>query len=129
MSSIEYKDSSGFSIAFQVSAELLKFNLSDSIWFSIGRMLLKALDKLFLNPVKELVVHVMEFRDSLIIEGEKSKARIHTGKLIEVTKVYEQSKRDVDNLPNLSVEAKEKLIARLDRALDIHMEKIIEFGS
>jgi hypothetical protein len=129
MSSIEYKDSSGFSIAFQVSAELLKFNFSDSIWFSIGRMLLKALDKLFLNPVKELVVHVMEFRDALIIEGEKSKARIHTGKLIEVTKVYEQSKRDVDNLPNLSTEAKEKLIARLDRALDLHMDKIIEFGS
>jgi hypothetical protein len=129
MSSIEYKDSSGFSIAFQLSTELLNFKLSDSIWFSIGRILLKAIDKLFLNPVKALVVHVMEFRDELIIEGEKSKARIQAGKLIEVTKVYEQSKSDVDNLPNLSAEAKQRLIARLDRALDLHMEKIIEYGS
>lgn len=129
MSSIEYKDTSGFSIAFQLSTELLNFKLSDSIWFSIGRILLKAIDKLFLNPVKAFVVHVMEFRDELIIEGEKSKARIQAGKLIEVTKVYEQRKSDVDNLPNLSIEAKQKLIARLDRALDLHMEKIIEYGS
>ncbi len=129
MSSIEYKDSSGFSIAFQVSAELLKFKFSDSIWFSIGRILLKAIDKLFLNPIKEFVVHVMEFRDELIIEGEKSKARIQAGKLIEVTKVYEQRKSDVENLPNLSPEAKQKLISRLDRALDLHMEKIIEIGN
>lgn len=129
MSSIEYKDSSGFSIAFQLSAELLKFKFSDSIWFSIGRILLKAIDKLFLNPIKEFTVHVMEFRDELIIEGEKSKARIQAGKLIEVTKVYEQRKSDVDNLPNLSAEAKQKLISRLDRALDLHMEKIIEYGS
>jgi hypothetical protein len=129
MSSIEYKDSSGFSIAFQLSTELLNFKLSDSIWFSIGRILLKAIDKLFLTPVKAFVVHVMEFRDELIIEGEKSKARIQAGKLIEVTKVYEQKKNDVENLLNLSIEAKQKLIARLDRALDLHMEKIIEYGS
>lgn len=129
MSSIEYKDSSGLSIAFHLSTELLKFNFSDSIWFSIGRMLLKAIDKLFLTPIKEFVVHVMEFRDALIIEGEKSRARIQVGKLIEVTKVYEQSKSDVNNLPNLSSEAKEKLIDRLDRALDQHMEKIIEYST
>ena len=129
MSSIEYKDSSGLSIAFHLSTELLKFNFSDSVLFSIGRLLLKAIDKLFLTPIKEFVVHVMEFRDALIIEGEKSKARIQTGKLIEVTKVYEHSKRDVENMPNLSSEAKQKLIARLDRALDLHIDKIIEYSS
>jgi hypothetical protein len=128
MSSIEYKDSSGLSIAFHFSAELLKFNFSENIWFSIGRLLLKAVDKLFLDPVKGFVVHVMEFRDALIIEGEKSRARIQTGKLIEVTKVYEQAKCEVENLAGLSGEAKQKLIIRLDRMLDLHMDQIIEYG-
>ncbi|MDP2365690.1 MAG: hypothetical protein Q8M94_18225 [Ignavibacteria bacterium] len=121
-------EQSGMAIKFIVP-DLIKFNFSESIWLSIARVILKAIDKLFLTPAKEFIVHVMEFRDSLIIEGEISKARIQAGKLIEVTKVYEQSKRDVDNLSNLSIEARQKLVNRLDRALDLHIDKIIEYGS
>lgn len=129
MSSIEYKDSSlGLTVAFDFAADLLKFSFSESVWFSIARVFLLTIDKLLFTPIKKFVLHVNQFREAIIIEWETSKARIQTGKLIEVTKVYEQKKSEVENLPNLNYEAKEKLIARLDRALDLHMEKIIEYG-
>ena len=130
MASIELKEPSlGLSVAFDFATDLLMFKFSNTIWMSIARVFLYSIDKLILTPVKNLILHVNQFRETIIIEWETSKARIQTGKLIEVTKVYEQKKSEVENLPNLSIEAKQKLIARLDRALDLHMDRIIEYGS
>ena len=78
-----------------------------------------------LSPVKNLIIHVNQFRESLIVEFEASRARINKAKIIEVTKVYEQGKTDVESMP-LSFQAKQKLIERLDKALDIQVDKIIE---
>jgi hypothetical protein len=129
MASIELKDSSlGLSVGFDFATDLLMLKFSNNIWLSIARVFLYSIDKLILTPIKNIILHVNQFREAIIIEWETSKARIQTGKLIEVTKVYEQKKSEVENL-NLSIEAKQKLIARLDRALDLHMDRIIEYCS
>jgi len=130
MASIEYKDSSlGLTVSFDFVTDLLQYKFGDSIWFSIARIILKSINRLILTPIKNLILHINQFREAIIIEWETSKARIQSGKLIEVTKVYEQQKNNVEDLPNLSGEAKRKLISNLDKALDQHIERIIEYAS
>ena len=39
----------------------------------------------------------MEFREELIVEWEKSKAHVQASKIIEVTRVYEIKKKEVED--------------------------------
>lgn len=128
MASLQYKDTSlGLTVAFDFATDLLKVSFSENIWFAIARVVINSIDKIFLTPLRTFIVRVNQFRESIIIEWETSKARIRTGKLIEVTKVYEKGKTDVENLP-LSLGSKQKLIKNLDIMLDKHVNRIIEYG-
>ncbi len=125
-SSLSYNDSSlGLTVALDFATDLLQVSFSNNIWLSIARIILKTIDKALLTPVKNLVLHINQFRETIIVQWEASKAKIQAGKLMEVTMVYEQKKSEVDNL-SISDLAKQKLIKRLDVALDAHMDKIIE---
>jgi hypothetical protein len=128
MATIEYKDPSfGITVAFDIPTSILEFNFSGNIWLSIARCIIKAIDKILLTPVKSLVFQVNRFREDIIVEWEKSKARIKANKLIAVAIVYEQKKLEVEKFC-FTTEAKQKLIARLDRALDMQLEQIIEYS-
>lgn len=128
MASLQYKDTSlGLTVAFDFATDLLKVSFSENIWFAIARVVINSIDKIFLTPLRTFIVRVNQFRESIIIEWETSRARIRTGKLIEVTKVYEKGKADVENLL-LSLESKQKLIKNLDIMLDKHVNQIIEYG-
>lgn len=126
MSTLKYEHTSGLSLAFEFTNDILKFNFSEGIWFSIARILIKVLEKLILEPVKQLVFRVKQFHDEIIIESTVSKSRIRATTLVEITKVYEDKKREVDSIVGLSDEAKQKLINNLNIALDIDMANVIE---
>lgn len=128
MSSLEYRDTSwGLTVAFDFATDLLRFNFTDSIWFAIARVIITSLDKVFLTPLRSIIVRVIQFRESIVIEWAASRARIRVGQLIEVTKVYEKGKKDVEGLP-LSPESKQKLIGNLDAMLDKHIREILEYA-
>jgi hypothetical protein len=127
-SSLTYKDSSvGLTVAFDFASEILRLNFNDNIWFAIARVLLKGINKAILTPIRHVIFHVNQFRETISIEWEKSKANIRAGKLVEVTKIYEKHKSEVDSL-SLTSEAKQKLIRNLDIMLDKHVAQIIEMG-
>lgn len=129
MASIEYKDPSlGLTVGFDFAVGLLHYQFSENIWLSIARVIIKALDKVLLQPIKNFIFHVNQFREDIIIEWEASKARIKARSLVEVAKIYEQEKAKVERESTFSYEAKQKLIARLDRSLDLHMDKIVEYA-
>ena len=117
----------GVTVAFDFASKLTKFRFNDSIWLSIARVIIKALDILIISPIKNIVLRIWEIRDEIIIAWEKSKARVQAQKLVEVTYIYEEKKKEVQDSQDFSQEAKQKLIANLDRALDSQVDKIIQF--
>lgn len=130
MSSIEleYKDEAlGLSVVFDFATEVIRFGLSNNIWFTIARLIIKTIDKLFLQPGKKIFVRVMEFREELILEWVKSEARIQAGKLIEITRVYEQKKEEVENDTCFSTEVKVRLKTLLDRDLEMRLAQIMVY--
>lgn len=128
MASLEYEDKSlGLTVAFNFATDLLKFSFTDSIWFAIARVIIRGIDKILLGSLSSIVFRVIQFRESIVIEWEVSKARIRVGKLIEVTKVYEKGKQDVEGM-SLNLADKQKLIGNLDIMLDKHISHIIEYG-
>lgn len=132
MSSIEYKDSSlGLTVGLEFATNLVRFQFSDNIWFSIARVIVKAIDKVLLEPIKNLVLHVVQIGEMISIAWENSKARIRVGKIMEVSKTYEDAIYSITNgsrMSYLSQEKKASLIHTLEQAKENQLSKIIEYG-
>jgi len=127
MASIEYKDSSlGLTIAFDLAPQVLSLNITSSVWYAVARVIIESIN-LLLGPVKKLIFRVKQVRKDIIVEWEKSKACIRAEKLMAITLIYESEKARVETL-SLSMAAKQKLIANLDKMLDKHVQEIIEVG-
>jgi hypothetical protein len=112
---------------FNYSTADLFSSIGNSIWDSIARVIISSADKLYKTSPRNLTFHVRQLQGYVIIESESSVIRIQKEKLKEIIKVYEQSKIEAEAMSELSLEARQKLIARIDAALDTHLDKIITY--
>lgn len=128
MASLEYKDQSlGLTVAFNLATDLLSFNLSQNIWLTIARVFLNTIGKI-IEPVKRFVFEVYQLGETIIVQLEASKARINKNKIIAVAREYEKGIEEVENDPAFSPARKAMLVARLNTALDDHVNRIMAIG-
>lgn len=128
MGLLEYKVSS-LNTTFNYSTADLFSDISNSIWNSIARVIFSSIHRLYKTLPKNLVFNVSQSQGYVVIESETSAIRIQKAKLIEVIKIYEQSKSEVEAMAGLSFEAKQRLIERIEVALDMHMDKILKYDN
>ena len=128
MSILKYTDSSGLIIGFDFSKEVFDLSINQNIWISIAKVIIKVIDKILLEPFKELIIHVKEIKNELNIQVHTSRAVIRTEAILRVSSIYEEGKKQVEiKYKELSVSAKQKMIRNLDRALEKQIEDIIQY--
>ncbi len=128
MGSSEYKVLS-LDTTFNYSTADLFSDIGNSIWDSIARVIMSSIGKLYETLPKNLIFNVSQSQGYVVIESESSAIRIQKEKLIEVVKIYERSKKEVEEMPNLSFSAKQRLIEKLDVALDTHIGLILNYNN
>lgn len=112
-------------IKLELKVSLSALDIGIDVWVKVAKHVLAALKA----PVNTIVIGYNKVHELIEIEAEKSRARIRKTKLIEVAKIYEEGKREVQRpgWPG-SEQAKQRLLAALDRSLDEHLERIIQYG-
>jgi hypothetical protein len=125
MATLEYKDQSlGLSVALNLATDLLSLNFSQNIWMTVVRVFLNTVGKI-IEPAKKFFFEVYEFGETIIVQLEASKARINKKKMIAVAREYEIGIEEVENDPVFSPARKAMLIARLNTALENHLDRLV----
>lgn len=111
----------GLPVLVDVSATLLSLDFTVNIWFSLAKYVVKNLGQV----IQGIIVSFRQLGDYVLIESEKSKARVRSASLIEVAKIYEGYKRSVSFDSSLPINTQNRIIERLDLMMEQHWNEIV----
>lgn len=114
----------GPTVKFELSVSLASLNIVTDVWIKVAQKILSVLTA----DVGKMFASLDELRREIIIAIADSRARIRVGKLIAVAKVYEEAKIEIRNVIWTDEDGKQRLIERIDRLMDIHLEEIIQYS-
>lgn len=112
------------SVSLTLKASLGFLNIDDELWIKIGRTILKIVSA----PITSIVMSYNHLREEIVIETERSRARIRTASMYEITLIYQRGMRQAQNCAEFDEAQRQRLIASIDRAFVQHLERIISWG-
>lgn len=112
------------SVSLTLKASLGFLSIDDDLWVRIGRAVLKLVSA----PVTSIVMSYNHFREEVVIEMERSRARIRTASMYEITLIYQRGMRQARNCAEFDEAQRRRLVASIDRAFVQHLERIISWG-